>query len=250
MKRFVLAAALALGATAPAFAIGEAPEPPEQHWSFDGIFGTFDRASLQRGFQVYQDVCSACHGLYHLSYRDLTALGFSEDEVKAIAAQKEVPDLNDAGETVQRPARPSDKFVAPFPNEKAARAANNGAYPPDLSLVTKAREYGSDYVAAILGGYSEPPADFHLQDGMQYNRYFPGHQIAMPPPLSEGAVTFADGTPATVPQMAHDVAAFLHWAAEPNLEARHRMGVKVILFLLAATLIFYAAKRRIWAELH
>jgi ubiquinol-cytochrome c reductase cytochrome c1 subunit len=250
MKRLLLAAALALGTVGPAFAIGEAPEPPKQNWSFNGVFGTFDRAELQRGFQVYQDVCSACHGLYHLSYRDLTALGFSADEVKAIAAQKQVPDINDAGETVERAARPSDKFVAPFPNEKAARAANNGAYPPDLSLVTKAREYGSDYVAAILAGYAEPPADFHLQDGMQYNKYFPGHQIAMPPPLSEGAVTFADGTPATVPQMAHDVAAFLHWAAEPNLEARHRMGVKVILFLLAATLIFYAAKRRIWAELH
>lgn len=250
MKRLLLAAALALGVTGPAFAIGEAPTPPKQDWSFNGIFGTFDRAELQRGFQVYQDVCSACHGLYHLSYRDLEALGFSEEEVKAIAAQKQVPDINDEGETVQRPARPSDKFVAPFPNEKAARAANNGAYPPDLSLITKAREHGPDYVAAILTGYAEPPADFHLQEGMQYNKYFPGHQIAMPPPLSEGAVTFADNTPATVPQMAHDVAAFLHWAAEPNLEARHQMGIKVMLFLLAATLIFYAAKRRIWAELH
>jgi ubiquinol-cytochrome c reductase cytochrome c1 subunit len=250
MKGLVLAAALVLGAASPAFAIGEATEPPKQDWSFNGIFGTFDRAQLQRGFQVYQDVCSACHGLYHLSYRDLTALGFSEDEVKAIAAQKEVPDIGDDGQPTTRQARPADKFVAPFPNEKAARAANNGAYPPDLSLITKARDGGADYVVAILTGYAEPPADFHLQDGMHYNKYFAGHQIAMPPPLSDGAVTFADNTPSTVPQMAHDVAAFLSWAAEPNLEMRHRTGVKVMLFLFAATLIFFAAKRRIWAELH
>jgi ubiquinol-cytochrome c reductase cytochrome c1 subunit len=250
MKRLLLAAALALGATGSAFAIGETPPPPKQDWSFNGVFGTFNRAELQRGFQVYQDVCSACHGLYHLSYRDLEELGFHEEEVKAIAAQKQVADIGEDGQPIERPARPSDKFVRPFPNEKAARAANNGAYPPDLSLITKAREHGPDYVAALLTGYAEPPADFHLQEGMQYNKYFPGHQIAMPPPLSEGAVTFADNTPATVPQMAHDVAAFLHWAAEPNLEARHQTGVKVLLFLLVATLIFYATKRRIWAELH
>ena len=250
MKGLILAAALVLGAVSPAFAIGDAPEPPKQDWSFNGIFGTFDRAQLQRGFQVYQDVCSACHGLYHLSYRDLAQLGFSEDEVKAIAAQKEVPDTDDEGQPKTRQARPADKFVAPFPNEKAARAANNGAYPPDLSLVVKAREYGPDYVVAILTGYAEPPADFHLQNGMQYNKYFPGHQIAMPPPLSDGLVTFSDNTPSTVPQMAHDVAAFLTWAAEPNLEVRHRTGIKVMLFLFAATLIFFAAKRRIWAEVH
>jgi ubiquinol-cytochrome c reductase cytochrome c1 subunit len=250
MKGLILAAALVLGAVSPAFAIGEAPEPPKQDWSFNGIFGTFDRAQLQRGFQVYQDVCSACHGLYHLSYRNLTQLGFNEDEVKAIAAQKEVPDIDDEGQPKTRQARPADKFVAPFPNEKAARAANNGAYPPDLSLVVKAREYGPDYVVAVLTGYGEPPADFHLQNGMHYNKYFPGHQIAMPPPLSDGVVTFSDNTPSTVPQMAHDVAAFLTWAAEPNLEMRHRTGIKVMLFLFAATLIFFAAKRRIWAELH
>jgi ubiquinol-cytochrome c reductase cytochrome c1 subunit len=250
MKRLLLAAVLALGAAGPAFAIGEAPTPPKQDWSFNGIFGTYNRAELQRGFQVYQDVCAACHGLYHLSYRDLEELGFSEEEVKAIAAQKQAADIGEDGQPIERPARASDKFARPFPNEKAARAANNGAYPPDLSLITKAREHGPDYVAAILSGYAEPPADFHLQEGMQYNKFFPGHQIAMPPPLSEGAVTFADNTPATVPQMAHDVAAFLSWAAEPNLEQRHRMGVKVMLFLFVATLIFYATKRRIWAELH
>jgi ubiquinol-cytochrome c reductase cytochrome c1 subunit len=250
MKRLLIAAALALGVAQPVLAAGEATPPPRQEWSFNGLFGTFDRAELQRGFQVYQDVCAGCHGLYHLAYRHLADLGFSEEEVKAIAAQKQVPTINDEGETVERPAIPADKFVRPFPNEKAARAANNGAYPPDLSLVTKARAGGPDYVAALLTGYEEPPADFKLQEGMQYNKYFPGHQIAMPPPLTEGAVTYADGTPATVPQMAHDVAAFLHWAAEPNLEERHQIGLKVMLFLLAATVIFYAAKRRIWADVH
>lgn len=250
MKRLLVAAALALGVAQPVLAAGEAVPPPRQEWSFNGIFGTYDRAELQRGFQVYQEVCSSCHGLYHLAYRHLTDLGFSEEEVKAIAAQKQVPTINDEGETVERPAIPADKFVRPFPNEKAARAANNGAYPPDLSLITKARAAGPDYVAALLMGYEEPPADFKLQEGMQYNKYFPGHQIAMPPPLTEGAVTYADGTPATVPQMARDVAAFLHWAAEPNLEERHQIGLKVMLFLLAATVIFYAAKRRIWADVH
>jgi ubiquinol-cytochrome c reductase cytochrome c1 subunit len=250
MKHLVLAAALAIGLAGTAAAVEPAPHPPEQDWSFDGVFGTFDRAELQRGYQVYQDVCSACHGLYHVYYRDLAALGFNEDEVKAIAAQKQVPDIDDEGATVDRTARPSDKFVRPFPNEKAARAANNGAYPVDLSLVTKAREAGPDYVYALLVGYAEPPADFQLQDGMSYNTYFPGHQIAMPQPLSDELVTYGDGTPATVAQMAHDVTAFLHWAAEPNLEARHQMGIKVLLFLLAATILFYAVKRRMWAKLH
>jgi ubiquinol-cytochrome c reductase cytochrome c1 subunit len=250
MKRLLIAAALALGVAQPALAAGEAAPPPRQEWSFNGIFGTFDRAELQRGFQVFQEVCAGCHGLSHVAYRDLADLGFSEEEVKAIAAQKQVPTINDEGEEVERPAIPADKFVPPFPNEQAARAANNGAFPPDLSLITKARAAGPDYVAALLAGYEEPPADFELQEGMQYNKYFPGHQIAMPAPLFEDAVTFADGTPATVPQMARDVAAFLHWAAEPNLEERHQIGLKVMLFLLATTVIFYAAKRRIWAELH
>jgi len=250
MKHLVLAAAAALGFVGSAFAAGEAPHPPKQNWSFHGVFGTFNRAELQRGFQIYQEVCSACHALYHVHYRDLAALGFSEDEIKAIAAQKQVNDINDEGQPIQRPARPSDRFVSPFPNEKAARAANNGAFPVDLSLVTKAREAGPDYTAALLTGYEAPPPGFKLQDGMQYNKYFPGHQIAMPPPLNEGGVTFADNTQATVPQMARDVTAFLHWAAEPNLEERHQTGVKVMLFLLVATLLFYLVKRRIWAAVH
>jgi ubiquinol-cytochrome c reductase cytochrome c1 subunit len=225
--------------------------PPHQSWSFDGIFGTYDRAALQRGFQVYKEVCSTCHGLYHLSYRNLAELGFSEEEVKAIAAEYQVSDgPNDEGQMFMRAGRPSDKFVRPFPNEKAARAANNGAYPPDLSLIVKAREHGPDYIYGVLTGYKDPPADVKLGPGMNYNEYFPGHQIAMPPPLSNGQVSYADGTPNTVEQMAKDVTQFLTWASEPEMETRKQTGVKVLLFLLVLTGVLYGAKRRIWAAVH
>ena len=251
MRKFLLGAAgaflLGLGTATAA----EGPALPSEHWSFEGVFGTFDRASAQRGFQVYQEVCSTCHGLYQLSYRDLAGIGFSPEEVRAIAAQKQVQDgPNDEGEMFQRPARPSDKFVKPFPNEQAARAANNGAYPPDLSMLVKARFHGPDYVYAILTGYKDAPADFKLGEGMNYNEFFPGHQIAMPKPLNDGAVTFADGTPNTVQAMARDVTTFLSWASEPTLEERHRTGVKVMLFLIVAAVVFYFLKRRIWADVH
>ncbi|HXO00751.1 MAG TPA: cytochrome c1, partial [Stellaceae bacterium] len=230
----------------------EPPPPPHQQWSFEGVFGTYDAAALQRGFQVYKEVCSACHALKHLYYRDLTDIGYTEDQVKGVAAQAQVTDgPNDQGEMYQRPGRPSDPIVTPFPNDQAARAANNGALPPDLSLIVKAREGGPDYVYAILTGFKDPPAGFKMQPNMNYNEYFPGHQIAMPPPLTaDGQLTYADGTKATIPQMAHDVTTFLAWAAEPNLDERHRMGAKVILFLVIAAGIFYAAKRKIWAALH
>jgi ubiquinol-cytochrome c reductase cytochrome c1 subunit len=229
----------------------EAPEPPHQHWSFEGVFGTYDRAALQRGLQVYKEVCSACHALKHLYYRDLTELGYTEDQVKGFAAQFQVTDgPNDQGQMFERPARPSDRFVPPFPNDQAARAANNGALPPDLSLITKAREGGPDYADAILTGFKDPPPGFKLNPNMYYDEYFPGHQIAMPPPLSDNQVNYADGTKATVAQEAHDVVSFLSWAAEPTLEQRHRMGFKVILFLLIAAGVFYAAKRKIWASVH
>ena len=228
-----------------------AEEVPDHGFSFDGLFGTFDRAQLQRGFQVYQNVCAACHALHLVSYRHLAALGYNEAEIKAIAAAVQVTDgPNDEGEMFERPGLPSDRFKSPFPNENAARFANNGAYPPDLSLIAKARAGGPDYIVALLTGYGEPPADVTLQEGMNYNAYFPGHQIAMPPPLAEGALTYEDGTAATVEQMSADVAAFLMWAAEPHLETRKQTGVKVVLFLLVMTGLLYAAKRKVWSDLH
>jgi len=229
----------------------EAPRPPHQVWSFEGVFGTYDRAALQRGFQVYKEVCAACHAVKHLAFRDLAEIGYSEDQVKGIAAQVQVTDgPNDSGEMFQRPGRPSDPIPGPFANDQAARAANNGALPPDLSLITKAREGGADYVDAIMTGFKDAPAAMKMNPNMNYNEYFTGHQIAMPPPLSPDQVKFADGTPATVPQMAHDVVTFLSWAAEPTLEQRHRIGFKVILFLIIATGVFYAAKRKVWSRIH
>jgi ubiquinol-cytochrome c reductase cytochrome c1 subunit len=245
--------ALAMGAAGIAQAQeAETPTLPHQEWSFEGVFGTYDEAALQRGFQVYKEVCSACHQVKHLAFRDLAEIGYSEDQVKGLAAQYQVTDgPNDQGDMYQRPAKPSDPIPGPFANDNAARAANNGALPPDLSLIVKAREGGPDYVYGILTGFKQAPADFKMQPGMNYNEYFAGHQIAMPPPLqADGQLTYADTTKATVAQMAHDVATFLSWAAEPNLNERHRMGAKVILFLVIAAGIFYAAKRRVWASLH
>ena len=255
MIRHTFAAAVLGGglmfAPAIARAADEIQQLPRQQWSFDGVFGTYDRASSQRGFQVYKEVCSVCHPVKHLHFRDLADIGYSEDEVKGIAAGYQVTDgPNDEGQMYQRPGRPSDPIPGPFPNDQAARAANNGSLPPDLSLIVKARPGGSDYVYAILTGYEEAPAGFNLLQGMNYNEFFAGHQIAMPPPLSDNAVTFADGVPASVPQMAHDAATFLTWAAEPRLEDRHRTGFKVTLFLVVAAGVFYAAKRKIWAPIH
>jgi ubiquinol-cytochrome c reductase cytochrome c1 subunit len=226
-------------------------EIPDHHFSFEGLFGTFDRGALQRGFQVYQGVCATCHSLDLVSYRHLEALGYNADEIKAIAAAVTVTDgPNDEGEMFDRPGQPSDRFKAPFANEQAARFANNGAYPPDLSLIAKARAGGPDYIVALLTGYHEPPAGFELGEGMSYNAYFTGHQIAMPPPLSQDSVTYQDGTAATVEQMSADVATFLMWTAEPHLETRKQTGVKVVLFLLVMTGLLYAAKRKVWADLH
>jgi ubiquinol-cytochrome c reductase cytochrome c1 subunit len=187
----------------------------------------------------------------HLYFRDLEALGYTPDQVKAIAASDQVTDgPNDQGQMYQRPGRPSDPIPGPFPNDQAARAANGGALPPDLSMIVKAREGGPDYVFALMNGFKPPPAGFSVPSGKYYNEYFPGHLIAMPPPLSDGAVTYADGTKATVQQMAHDVATFLNWASEPNLDTRHRVGVRVFLFLIVGVGIFYAAKRKIWSAVH
>lgn len=250
MRRLALALAGLLSFAAPALAAEGGPALPAQSWSFNGFFGTYDRAALQRGFQVYREVCASCHGLRHVAYRNLTALGYSMDQVRAIAATIEVPTLNDSGETVNRPGLPADRFRAPFANPLAARAANNGALPPDLSLMTKARAGGADYVYALLTGYTNPPAGVQLMEGMNYNTYFPGHQIAMAPPLNADQVQYGDGTRATVQQMARDVSTFLTWTAEPELEARHRMGVQVFLFLILLTGVLYAVKRKVWADQH
>ena len=249
--RRLISAALLLLAFGTAAEAAEGTKPPAQHWSFSGMFGTFDRAAQQRGFQVYKEVCAACHSVSLLSYRHLRGIGYQEDDVKAIAAQAKVMDgPNDAGEMFERAGRPSDKFVKPFPNENAARSANNGAYPVDLSLVTKARVGGANYVYALLTGYGSAPATVKVADGMSYNAYFPGHQIAMPPPLNVDGVTYQDGTKATVEQQARDVTTFLAWAAEPELETRKQMGIKVLLFLIVLTGILYAAKRKVWAAVH
>ena len=184
-----------------------------------------------------------------MHYRNLAEIGFSEDQVKAIAAEVEVEDGPDAeGEMFDRPARPSDRFVSPFANGNAARAANNGALPPDLSLVTKSRIGGPDYIHGLMVGYRDAPDGMEMSEGMDYNMFFPGHQIAMPAPLSADQVEYADGTEATVGQMAKDVTNFLVWAAEPELEERKRMGVKVVLFLLLLTGMLYAVKRAVWSD--
>ncbi|MBL8660725.1 MAG: cytochrome c1 [Rhodospirillales bacterium] len=230
----------------------EAVAPPEVDWSFSGIFGTFNRASAQRGLEVYKQVCSSCHGMDLVSYRALTGIGLSPEQVDALAATHEVNACcTDAGEPFTRPAKAADRFVSPFPNPQAARTANNGALPPDLSLIEKAREGGADYIHAVLTGYEEtPPAGVTLMPGMYYNKYFPGHQIGMPPPLSDGIVTYSDGTEATLDQQATDVVTFLTWAAEPTMEARKETGVKVLLFLIVLTAFLYALKRKIWSDVH
>ena len=254
LKALAVAAGLVAGAglAAPAQAAGGAEHYPEVHFSFDGLFGHFDRASAQRGFQVYKEVCSNCHSMHLLSYRNLRELGLSDAEVRAIAATVQMQDgPNDEGQMFERPGRPSDRFRSPFANEKAARAANNGALPPDLSVITKAREGGAEYIHALLTGYEDPPAGVTLMPGMNYNKYFAGHQIGMAQPLSsEGQVEYTDGTKPTVEQMVKDVSQFLTWAAEPELEQRKAMGVKLVLFLTVLGGLAYAVKRKVWADVH
>ena len=225
----------------------------EVDWSFKGITGKFDRSSLQRGYQVYTEVCASCHSMNLVSYRNLGEPGgpeFSVDQVKAIAANFEVEDGPNAdGEMFTRPGRPSDKFVSPYPNVQAATAANGGAYPPDMSVLVKARKGGSDYIYSVLMGYEDPPAGFELEDGVYYNKYMDGKKIKMSNPLSEGIVTYSDGTAATEAQMAKDVTTFLTWTAEPHLETRHKMGVKVLIFLTIFSFLVYLSMKRIWSRI-
>ena len=224
----------------------------KNNWSFEGVFGTFDRASLQRGYQVYQEVCSGCHSVKHLSYRNLSEKGgpeFSLEESKAIAAQFEIIDgPNEDGEMFTRPARLSDKFASPFPNVKAAAAANDGAYPPDMSVLAKARKGGADYIYSLLMGYEEAPAGYELDDGVYYNKYMPGYKIKMAEPILDGIVEYADGTETTKAQISKDVTTFLVWAADPHLEARHRMGFKVFFFLIILLTLVYLSKQKVWSR--
>lgn len=250
----------------PPSAVAPAPsteaEPPKHAgWSFNGPFGTYDRAALQRGFQVYKEVCAACHSLDRVAIRTLAqpgGPGFTEAEVRAIAASYMVPagpneqgqTVDDKGQPLMRAATPADSFPPPFPNEKAARAANNGAAPPDLSLMVKAREGGADYVYSLLTGFGKAPAGEKMAPGMYYNVYFPGRQIAMPPPLTDDRVMYADGTKATVDQEAKDVVTFLTWAAEPKMEERKESGFGVMIFLLAFAGFLYLSYRKIWHGHH
>ena len=233
-------------------------EPQAHHFQSDGPFGTFDRAQLQRGYQVYKEVCKACHSLRLVALRDLGQLGYSEAQVKAEAAAWTVPGIDDkTGEVTTRKGTPVDYFPKPFPNDIAARAANNNAIPPDLSDIAKAREGGPQYVRSLLMGFQKQPAallhrfpEAKTPAGLYYNPYFANLNIAMPPPLtSTGEVAYTDGTKATVPQMATDVAAFLVWTAEPSLEKRHQTGLAVLGFLIFATILAYLAKQQVWAPM-
>jgi cytochrome c1 len=276
MSRKIIALALAaslLGLASSAFAADEqsheTPQPPRQKWSFAGPFGHYDKGQLQRGFKVYKEVCAVCHGMKYVAFRNLEALGYSDGQVKAIASEYKIPDgPNDQGEMFERAGRPADYFPTPWPNENAARARYNGV-PPDFSVLAKARgyergfpwfifdmfiqfqEHGVDYIHALMVGYKEkPPAGVTLPAGSFYNEYFPGHAIAMPPPLSDKRVDYTDGSPTTVDQYAKDVAAFMMWAAEPHLEARKRIGFQVMIFLLVLAGLVYFTKKKVWATLH
>jgi ubiquinol-cytochrome c reductase cytochrome b/c1 subunit len=264
--------------TTPAFAQGaehshETPPPPRQSWSFSGPFGKYDPAQLQRGLKIYKEVCSSCHSMEMVAFRNLAepgGPGYSEAQAEALASEYKIADLDDSGQPIERAGRPADHFPSPFPNEAAAKAANGGTAPPDMSTLAKARTYergfpwfvfdmftqyqeqGPDYIHAILTGYKDAPQGVAIPPGGHYNVYFPGHSIAMPPPLTDGQVTFDDGSPNKLDDEARDVAAFLMWAAEPHLVQRKRIGLQVMIFLLVLTGLLYFTKKRVWkaVELH
>ena len=224
----------------------------ETNWTFKGLFGKYDRASLQRGYQVYTEVCAACHSMQYLSYRNLAEPGgpeFTEEEAKFIAASFEVLDgPNSEGEMFTRPAKLSDKFVMPYENVEASKAANGGAYPPDMSVLAKARKGGADYIYSLLLGYDEPPYDMKLDDGVYYNKYMYGNKIKMSAPLSDDLVEYSDGTEATKEQMAKDITTFLMWSAEPHLETRHKTGFRVIVYLIILSVLVYLTMKKIWSR--
>jgi ubiquinol-cytochrome c reductase cytochrome c1 subunit len=270
-KKIFLAAAFAALLAAPAIAEDQV-SPPRLTWSFHGPFGKYNEAQLQRGFKIYREVCSNCHSLNLLSFRNLADVGgpgFSEAQAAQIASEYKIKDVDDAGQPTERAGRPADHFPAPFANEAQAKAANGGTAPPDMSTLAKARTYargfplwvvdvftqyqeqGPDYIAAILKGYKDPPPKgANVPSGGHYNEYFPGHNIAMPPPLSDGQVKFDDGSPETLDQYSKDVAAFLEWAAEPHLMARKRIGFQVLIFLLVLSGLLYFTKKKVWSAVH
>ena len=247
-KLFLCLATLIM--TGPALAAGGGDVVLKQKdWSFSGPFGSFDKAAMQRGLQAYVEVCSGCHSLDYVSFRNLDDLGYNEAEIKAIAAQYEVEDgPNDDGDMFMRAALPADRFPAPYANQNAARAANNGAYPPDLSLIAKARANGPDYLYSLLTSYEEAPGDTEIPEGMYYNAAYSGHMIAMPQPLYGDDVTYADGAESSVEAISADLVAFLAWTAEPALEKRKRTGVAVVAFLLILSVMSFGAMRFIWAD--
>ena len=270
--QIALAGALAIGGASAAFAAEPTAKPERQSWSFAGPFGKFDRAQLQRGFQVYKDVCATCHGLKYVAFRNLAQAGgpgFSEPQARVIASDYQITDgPDDTGEMFQRPGRLSDYFPNPAPNDQALRSRFGGALPPDLSIITKARSYesglligladffrqyqehGADYLVALLNGYENPPADTKLGPGLAWNKYFPGNAIAMVKPLQDGQVAYSDGSPQTVAQYSRDVAAFLAWTAEPSLEHRKRIGFQVIIFLIVFAGLMYFTKKKVWSDAH
>lgn len=264
--RLAIAAGLALATLSAAVAgfAAEAEKPKSEKWSFNGVFGRYDRAQLQRGLKVYTTICANCHGLRHVFYRNLTEIGLTPSEAKAVGSTKEVEEIGDDGQPKKRKPELKDRFVSPFPNVQAAASANNGKAPPDLSLIVKAREGGADYIYALLTGYAEPPKDWKdedgkprkLESGQYYNKYFPGNIIAMLAPLTaDTEVDYgkdAQGKPIkpSVEEMAKDVSAFLAWASEPTMEERKRTGIKVILFLLALTGVFFVIYRKLWKNVH
>jgi ubiquinol-cytochrome c reductase cytochrome c1 subunit len=271
--RIITAFALAASLAAAGMQTAAAEDaPPRQKWSFSGLFGIYDPAQLQRGFQIYREVCSTCHSIKLLAFRNLADAGgpaFTEAQATSVASSYQVTDgPNDQGQMFQRPGTLADHFPPPFPNDQAARAALGGKLPPDMSVLAKARSHewgfpqfvfdafilyqedGPDYIHALLNGYTDPPKDFALAPGTQYNKYFPGGAIGMPKPLTDGQVQYTDGTPTTVDQYGRDVSAFLMWAAEPTLDARKRLGFQVMIFLIVLTGLLYFTKKKVWHDVH
>ena len=251
MIKRIFAALVATLLAGPALAAGGDVALTKRDWSFNGPFGTFDKAAMQRGFQVYREVCAGCHSMQYIAFRNFADLGYNEAEIKAIAAEYDVEDgPNDEGEMFTRPGIPADRMPSPYPNDNAARAGNGGALPPDLSLIAKARANGPDYLYSLLIGYKEAPASMNVPDGMYYNDAYPGNLIAMPQPLYGDDVTYAYGADASIEGSAADLTQFLMWAAEPKMEARKRIGVAAVFFLSIFVVLSVMAKRRVWADLH